>query len=197
MVIAVSARMSDCTTSCSSCTGQGMATRKNKTGKAKCRDHGAPPARCSAQSEMTTATSDIVQLISRQSGFATAIRRAGNKMAAANSAILIVRPREPRRRRRGPANPALIKQPAGEKRHRPPVAVLRIERPLALELENNFQPEKEERDHRERDRPAKHHSAPAPRVSRAGATAMEWDMLNFLAVRAPRRHLRRAMRARL
>ena len=86
IVIAVSARMSNCTTVCSSCIGQGVATRKNKTGKAKCLNHGAPPARCSAQSEMTTATSDIVQLISRQSGFATAIRRTGNKMAAANSA---------------------------------------------------------------------------------------------------------------
>ena len=71
----------------------GRGHEKNKTGKAKCRDHGAPPARCSAQSEMTTATTDIVQLISRQSGFATAIRRTGNKTAAANSARLIVRPR--------------------------------------------------------------------------------------------------------
>ena len=74
-------------------TGHGTATRKNKTGNAKCRNQGVPPASRSAQSVMTTAASDIVQLIRRQSGFATATRRAGRNTAAARNARLIVRPR--------------------------------------------------------------------------------------------------------
>src|SRR6267142_1342504 len=84
-LMAVTIRIRSWMTTCSIRTGQGTATRKNKTGKAKCRNQERPPIRYRNESEMVTTTSASAQPNNRQSGFASARNRIGRKSAAQES----------------------------------------------------------------------------------------------------------------
>src|ERR1700730_467141 len=93
-LIAVTARMRFCTIACSNCVGQGTATRKKKTGNAKCHTHGQPPARKIHTIDTVTAMTVSAQLNKRQSGFASATNRIGKKRRALKTTRAIGRTRE-------------------------------------------------------------------------------------------------------